>query len=120
VHADRGRSRDDAAVALLLEEGPGGLGDGVRALEVRRVDGVPLGLGHGGERLVAEDAGVADDGCEQRRGRHEREVEKVREGEEGRDALWRAPNASTEALTSFSPSRVEATTATALPPAASG
>ena len=64
MHADGRRSRDDATVPLLLEQGPRSLGDGVRPLQVRVVHGVPLLFRHRSKRLVAQDAGVANDGVQ--------------------------------------------------------
>lgn len=58
MNADGGGCVDNTAVLLLLEDRPGSLGSRIGASNVDLVDEVPLGVGHGSERFVAQDTGI--------------------------------------------------------------
>lgn len=97
VNSNRGSSSDDPSVLLLLEVRPGGVADGESSLEMGRVDGVPFLLGHGGERLVSENTGIADN--DWMRDESERPFSSGTD-ERSENALWMAPKASMAVLTS--------------------
>src|SRR5690606_37207080 len=61
VDAGGGGGEDDAPEVLFLHLVPGSMGNLVGTFHMDLVDQIPVGIGHLGETLVAQDAGVVDD-----------------------------------------------------------
>jgi hypothetical protein len=84
VHPDGRGGGDDPSVLALLQNGPGGFGHSVGALEVGRIDSVPFGFGHGreGSREAGGSARSAEGiRCTNKEDQGKGEGKEIREGE---------------------------------------